>query len=435
MADTGYKTSNGLSHAYLAAHHAMTKTLLPRDVTNRIHKMALPLAGGKTPTKKEIADAKSGLNGAIPGGGFPIVEPDLELGPLVSSTPILMAEDGGDLQNTMVAHFPPPDVAMKLHAGDDLPKGGTAQDPDDMHCTIVFCGKLGSDDFDKLRDALADFTSKEASIPAAVAGSGAFVNTDPRAAIAKAAVHTATPGSTKVVHGLVDAPGISGLRERLAAHLKKAGVAVSEDHGFTPHISLANVPSDSTYAPAIDATDPPAFQIDSLTAARGDERHTYPLQGDTTVAKTETGGGGDGSAAHDPSAVTPSSELVKWDVPIIKTETAKQIVTGLVLVPGQKDSQGDRMTAEEIERTAYDFLAHYNAQGVGHTGDARDDIKVVESYIAPQTFLMKGDDGKDHTVPKGTWLLSSRLPDDLWAQRHLYRSYSMQGHGTRTVAA
>jgi 2'-5' RNA ligase len=445
-ADDDFEVSKGLSVAYLAAHHAATKELLPRDVRSRLHKMALPRSGGRSAQVKQVdADETAG---SIPAGGFADPRKKIDAGPLVptvsgSTTPVMMAEDG--LQSAYVAHFPPPDVAMSLNASDDdtLPEGSNAQDPDDMHMTVVFCGKLSSDDFDKLRDALADFTAKEPSIPAAVAGAGHFMHSDPRAAITKSASSMATTSpDQKVVHGLVDAPGLGAMRERLVAHLKAAGVPVpDETHGFTPHISIAAVPNDSDYTPpAIDPVNPPSYAIDSLTASMGDERHTYPLAGD--VAKAESGGEGDGDAADVPPAVALSSGLAKseeftWTVPIIKSERARQVVTGLVLVPGQLDSQGDRASAEEIEKTAFEFLASYNENGLAHRGDARPDVKVVESYIAPQTFIMKGDDGKDHTVPKGTWIMSTKLPDDLWSEalEGKWASYSVQGHALRHPVA
>ncbi len=421
MASDDFAASSKLTHAYLAAHHAAAKKMLPRDVRARLHAMALPMSGGASA-------------GAIPGGGFPMPGKSVENGPLVQPTPVMMAEDG--LQNAMVAHYPPPDVATAIHPGGDLPDDATAQDIDDLHMTVVFCGKLSSDDFDKLRDALAEFSAKESAVPAAISGTGHFLhNPNVAAPMGKAAV---TAPGTKVALAMVDSPGLNGIRERLAQHLKDKGVPVVEDHGFTPHISLASVPNASGYLPTVDPDNPPSYSIDSLTATRGDERHTYPLAAD--VAKSEAEGGDGGAAADVLPAAVSSFDLeadVEWTVPIIKSEKAKQIVTGLVLVPGQEDYQGDIVDAVEIEKTAYDFLAHYNEQGLQHGADARSDVKVVESYIAPETFVMLGDDGKEHTVPKGTWVLSSKLPDDLWADALAgkYAGYSVQGHAVRRPVA
>ena len=47
------------------------------------------------------------------------------------------------------------------------------------------------------------------------------------------------------------------------------------------------------------------------------------------------------------------------NVPILKREDEKQLVTGVVYEPNIEDAHGDIMTAEEIERAAYNFLEKY----------------------------------------------------------------------------
>lgn len=52
------------------------------------------------------------------------------------------------------------------------------------------------------------------------------------------------------------------------------------------------------------------------------------------------------------SATTKQPNISK-QVPILKTEEEKQLVTGVVYEPDVEDSHGDTMTAEEIEKAAY----------------------------------------------------------------------------------
>lgn len=47
---------------------------------------------------------------------------------------------------------------------------------------------------------------------------------------------------------------------------------------------------------------------------------------------------------------------ISKQVPILKTEEEKQLVTGVVYEPDVEDSHGDTMTAEEIEKAAYTFM-------------------------------------------------------------------------------
>jgi len=81
----------------------------------------------------------------------------------------------------------------------------------------------------------------------------------------------------------------------------------------------------------------------------------------------------------------------------------EHIVYGIVYAPDEVDSQGDQASAEEIKKAAYDFMEHCQTFKVMHKGKPAD-IKVLESYIAPQKLTVSG-----RTIKKGSWVISARI--------------------------
>lgn len=90
----------------------------------------------------------------------------------------------------------------------------------------------------------------------------------------------------------------------------------------------------------------------------------------------------------------------------------ERFVLGIVLEPDVIDSQGDTYSADEIRRAAHLFMEEFGGLGVMHRMSVDDDVKILESYLAPTDFQIG-----DVTVRQGTWLLAVRvLGDVLWDQ-------------------
>ncbi|MFE8095745.1 XkdF-like putative serine protease domain-containing protein, partial [Bacillus toyonensis] len=92
------------------------------------------------------------------------------------------------------------------------------------------------------------------------------------------------------------------------------------------------------------------------------------------------------------------------EVRIIKGEDEEQkLVYGIVYSPGSAgdprthDAHGDFMTAEEIEKSAHNFIAKYRNIDTQHDFNAGAG-EVVESYVAPVDMDINGE-----TITKGTW--------------------------------
>jgi DNA adenine methylase len=90
----------------------------------------------------------------------------------------------------------------------------------------------------------------------------------------------------------------------------------------------------------------------------------------------------------------------------------ERFVLGIVLEPEVVDAQGDIYSPEEIRKAAHLFMQEFGGLGLMHRIQVNDQVKVLESFLAPTDFELGGI-----TVKKGTWMLGVRvLSDALWEQ-------------------
>jgi len=97
-------------------------------------------------------------------------------------------------------------------------------------------------------------------------------------------------------------------------------------------------------------------------------------------------------------------------VPFSKADKIQQIIFGEVYIPDQIDTDGEFMTASEIQKMAHRFIAKGGGY-VNHEhnkGIASEDAYIVESFIARE----------DDTIFKaGAWVIGVHIPNpDIWAQ-------------------
>ncbi len=105
-------------------------------------------------------------------------------------------------------------------------------------------------------------------------------------------------------------------------------------------------------------------------------------------------------------------EKATLPIQLFKSDRAEeeQYVLGVVLEPEVEDSQGDIYSADEIRKSAYTFMENFGDMGLQHNGIVNDQIKILETYIAPTDFEIEGQ-----TIQKGTWMLGARIVDEsLW---------------------
>jgi DNA adenine methylase len=88
----------------------------------------------------------------------------------------------------------------------------------------------------------------------------------------------------------------------------------------------------------------------------------------------------------------------------------ERFVLGIVLEPEFIDAQNDIYSADEVRLAAHRFMEEFGGLGLMHRMRVNNQVKVLESYLAPVDFAIG-----DAKVRKGTWLLAVRiLSDELW---------------------
>jgi hypothetical protein len=102
----------------------------------------------------------------------------------------------------------------------------------------------------------------------------------------------------------------------------------------------------------------------------------------------------------------------------VKKGTELKFVLGVVLEPNVIDGTttdktiGDIYDEEEVRKAAHFFMMNYSGIGNDFMHDGKDnkDLKIVESFIAPDDFILDGN-----VVRKGTWMMGTLvLNNDVW---------------------
>lgn len=115
--------------------------------------------------------------------------------------------------------------------------------------------------------------------------------------------------------------------------------------------------------------------------------------------------------------------------PIKKFDKARQMIWTEVYVPMVPDSQGEFMTAEEIEKTAYNFMRGQRMYNVDTEHNLeKNETVVIESFIARQ--------GDQDFIP-GSWVVGMHVVNPTtWnkVEKGEVNALSMYGSGFRDEA-
>lgn len=93
------------------------------------------------------------------------------------------------------------------------------------------------------------------------------------------------------------------------------------------------------------------------------------------------------------------------NIRILKVDKLQHIVWGVVLQPDIPDLQGDIISAEEIEKAAYNYMIESRATGFRHQKEL--DAAIVESYIQKADEVFEGE-----KIKKGSWMAAMKVFDE-----------------------
>lgn len=283
--------------------------------------------------------------------------------------------------------------------------------PETLHVTLAYLGEL---------EDLAAWVPGDAVAAAA------------RAAARTAPLDAVLPGlgvfkgrDSDVLYASVDSPGLTELRERLVDALRSEAIESVQEHGFTPHVTLAYLPAGTMVDAA--AWTPVPVALNTLSVVSDDDgfRVDLPLLGPEARLPAEP------SAARLPGQ--PSAEDV---VRIAKVDQEKRLVYGVVLEPDVEDKQGDVVSRDDVELAAHRYLYQRRGIGLQHLAAAPATVRPVESFVAPCDFAYP--ENPDQVIRKGSWVLVGHIPDEtLWKAvgDDVFTGWSIEGTGVRTPLA
>lgn len=135
----------------------------------------------------------------------------------------------------------------------------------DLHITLAFLGDasdLSSDQQKALKETVKTYAAlTPRPLSGRISGIGRLTNVP--------------DGQPTPVYASVDIPGLPAWREGLMNALKRAGISINEQHGFTPHITLAYIDADEPMpvisAPELEMT------FSQVSIALADNRSSYPF--------------------------------------------------------------------------------------------------------------------------------------------------------------
>ena len=113
---------------------------------------------------------------------------------------------------------------------------------------------------------------------------------------------------------------------------------------------------------------------------------------------------------------------------ILKADTEKHYVTGVVYEPMVEDTDGNYMTEDEITKAAHWFMKNAGDADIQHCFEKAEGVEIVESYVAKSDMEIEGQ-----PIKKGTWLMTMEVSDDdVWGkiEKGEITGFSMGGKGS-----
>ena len=161
------------------------------------------------------------------------------------------SEDPG----VMIALYPPPELAAQL----ELEGGEPAAE---LHLTLAYLGRLSK--LARPLERVPGVLQRVAAPPleGVVGGVGRFAASE-------------TSDGRDVLYASVDMPGLAALREKIVATLDEFGFAISEAHGFTPHMTLAYL--DPAAPSPLQRLAPVPVRFTEFWLVCGAQRQRFPL--------------------------------------------------------------------------------------------------------------------------------------------------------------
>lgn len=373
-----------------------------------------------------------------------------QLRALYASVPDARTKAAGHT-GVMLAFFVPASARPRVTAlQDGLPN---PELPEDLHLTLAYLGDstvlLPQA---ALLDELLSTMYFDLPLTGTIGGIGRF--------------HHDEGNGTNAVYASFDSPQLPVFRQRLVELLKDRGIMSAENHGFTPHITLAYVPVGTDIPTLPPSGDMPTLTFDTLTLAWGDNRVEYGpgvagarLRGmvETKAANFSARAGetiagnlgrsssgqftrsGSAGTAIRPAATPPSKRARSDKQPPAATTPQKP-------GKGQRPRGAGRTRAGQTNRRRVAAELKKAGTGVGpksmaaldalRTGKLKPDHLKTLEILAKTGMVQQQKDGSFRLAPSGTAFLEAADRGDTKAARAAIaanRPQTKPGKGSRTA--
>jgi 2'-5' RNA ligase len=164
--------------------------------------------------------------------------------------------DAADKAATM-SDGPHTSVCVVLTIPEEIAEYVALDDKLDAHLTLVHLGDAATlgKDINFVRGVVDRWAAETPPLPARFSGLACFADEDADACVL-----------------LVDAPGLSAVRDDLARRLRNFDLPVSANHGFTPHVTLAYL-AKGAELPSLPYDLPLAFTLEAVSVWAADTHH------------------------------------------------------------------------------------------------------------------------------------------------------------------
>lgn len=184
---------------------------------------------------------------------------------IVKAKPKIIEKGVGKSNGSMVAIDIPPDISKSLvDNGIDWPDGSEVLPEGEFHITLAFFGDTPDLDYDRQQiwSAVEKFVIGKKPFSGRINGIGRFLESHKE--------------GMNCIYANFDSPELPDFRKELVDWLNQSECKVKENHGFTPHMTLAYIPADSK-TPDTSMIKPVEFEVKGITAFWNDETQYFPF--------------------------------------------------------------------------------------------------------------------------------------------------------------
>lgn len=283
----------------------------------------------------------------------------------------------------MIALMIPPEIGRQIAVAGGEPV-------EDLHITLAFLGEasdLSQNVLVDMQQSLNAFAASWMPLAGRIAGLGRF---------------DAPDGQEAPVIALPDIPGLPEFRQALLALLFERGCPAIQNHGYTPHITLAYI--DASAPMPVEDVPHLNLYFDAICLVVGDERFYFPLLGQKTESQEEPL---NGQPAPDAMALHDDPRYGIW----VGDDVQQRLL--------QLKEQGVTHILWKVSDMACDICRQNDMQQIplGERFNTGHQLPPVHPHCYCETVYLHGEQEGDREATQKLPVIKKLTDSDLWEGR------------------